>query len=116
VSLREHRPQLPAAHYGGATRFEQRASQEWGLSLLDARALLVVVKNNGITCARLGDELWGWHTAGNCSCPWARPAGVVMKRLRVAGLVEHDRSVKDRVFYRPSGKVEALLRRARRAS
>jgi hypothetical protein len=102
-------PRLPAPHYGGGSVFEQEASRRWGLSLLDARAMLVIVKNNGIGCATLGDQLWGKPGRGNCSCPWARPAGVVMKRLRDKGLVERDRNVTDRIFYRPTRLVERFL-------
>ena len=95
--------------FGGTTPFELRARNEWGLSDLDARALLIVVKNNWITCARLGDQLWGKPGRGNCSCPWARPAGVVVKRLRKRGLVEQDRQVKDLTAYRPTRAVERVL-------
>lgn len=110
-------PRLPAPHYGGMTPFEQAASREWGLSLLDARALLVMFKHNRITCANLGSELWGSPTrgSGNCSCPWARPAGVVIKRLRELGLVERDRREKVLTLYRATSKVEALVTKLKRS-
>lgn len=56
---------------------------------IDARALAIIVKRGPISCANLGDELWNRRrSAGNCSCPYARPAGKVVKRLRELGLVE----------------------------
>jgi hypothetical protein len=40
------------------------------------------------TCANLGSALWGERPVGsNCSCPWARPAGAVLKRLLKRGIV-----------------------------
>lgn len=59
------------------------------LSKAEARALLFIVKHVYTTCANLGDELWGKRKiAGNCSCPFARPAGAVIKKLRERGFVE----------------------------
>jgi len=109
---RPFRLRIPAPHFSGSTLFEQAASRAWGLSLIEARVLLVVVKNNGITCANLGAELWGSERhsgrGSNCSCPWARPAGKVMGRLRSKGLVELDNDP-DRFRYIPTSKVEALI-------
>jgi len=103
-------PHIPAKHYGrGFAPFESAAMRAWNLSPLDARALLIIVKRTGITCANLGAELWGRRAYVNCSCPWARPAGVVMKRLRLAALVEIDRKENVLTVYRPTRKVARLL-------
>ena len=58
------------------------------LSAIEARALGVIVLHGEITCANLGDLLWHKGGRGNCSCPFARPAGLVIKRLRKLGLVD----------------------------
>lgn len=58
------------------------------LSEIEARALLAIVKYVAITCATLGGELWPGRRHSNCSCPFARPAGAVIKKLRARGLVE----------------------------
>ena len=34
------------------------------------------------SAANLGALMWGRSGFGNCSCPWARPAGAVLARLR----------------------------------
>jgi len=76
----------------------------------EARALLGIVKHVFITCANLGSVLWGRNVAGNCSCPWARPAGKVVKRLRTYGLVERHRVTGDpRTFYRATTAGERQL-------
>lgn len=69
---------------------------------IEVRALRAIGKHVRISPANLGAVLWGWHTASNCSCPWARPAGAVIKRLRKQGLVErvHDKSGNDRSLYK----------------
>lgn len=44
-----------------------------------------------LTCAVLGGLLWyGKHPGayGNCSCPFARPAGRVLRGLQKRGLVD----------------------------
>lgn len=106
-------PRIPAAHYGrGFAPFEDEVMRRFGLSPLDARALLVIMKWNGhVTCANLGSELWSeGRPPGNCSCPWARPAGVVIKRLLAAGLVERDFSEPDRKAYKPTRKSLGVAR------
>lgn len=64
----------------------------WSLTTTQLAALGLAMKHNGgITCAFLGDELWGqWSSRhyGNCSCPYARPAGKVLAALVELGLVE----------------------------
>jgi hypothetical protein len=107
---RSERGQQPpaASHFGGTTPFEEAAVREWGLIPIDARALLVIWKYNGSTCTKLGDELWGRGTMS------ARPAGLVMRRLRLHGLVKRDGGDRHRIFYRATEKVEALMKRLRR--
>jgi hypothetical protein len=56
------------------------------LTAVEERAVAILARGP-TTCARLGDELWGRNAAGNCSCPWARPAGALLKRLVRAGVV-----------------------------
>ncbi len=58
------------------------------LSESEARALLALVKHVYMTCALLGEELWHRPGRANCSCPWARPAGAVVKKLCARGFVE----------------------------
>jgi len=53
---------------------------------IEERAFRILAEGP-ITCARLGERLWGKTGRGNCSCPWARPAGALLKRLRERGLV-----------------------------
>ena len=55
------------------------------LSNSDLAALKRLREVGTTTCARFGDMLWGSNRAGNCSCPWARPAGKVLRRLERAG-------------------------------
>ena len=68
------------------------------LTPIDAEALAIIVKRGPISCANLGDALWYGKTErryGNCSCPFARPAGKVVARLRRLGLVcPEDRGLK----------------------
>ena len=44
-------------------------------------------------CASLGTQLWhfgrGLRAQGNSTCPWARPAGAVLHRLKAKGLAKH---------------------------
>ena len=82
------------------------------LSEAEARALLVIVKNVCITCANLGDYLWNTkRVAGNCSCPYARPAGAIVKKLRARGFVERHRVAGDgRTFYKATWRGEKHLR------
>ena len=61
------------------------------LTEADERALRVLV-----TCMTLvrpqhfGELLWpSQRRAGNCSAPFARPAGRVLNRLKAAGLAEY---------------------------
>ena len=61
------------------------------MTLADERALEVLRRENGrlVGPGYVGSELWGERQrGGNCSCPWARPAGKVLKRLERAGLAE----------------------------
>lgn len=56
------------------------------LTAVEQRAV-AVLSRGPTTCARLGDALWGRRGSGNCSCPWARPAGALLKRLVERGVV-----------------------------
>ncbi len=77
----------------------------------EARALLVIVKHVYISCANLGEELWHKPGRANCSCPWARPAGAVVKKLRARGFVDRYRVDGDsRTFYKATRIGEAHLR------
>jgi len=61
-------------------------------------ALGLIVKHGPVSCANLGDSLWGSRThrgGSNCSCPFARPAGVVVKALVGLELVERCRVQND---------------------
>lgn len=61
------------------------------LSQTDVKAL-EALKRGPMTCANLGSELWGANRrGGNCSCPWARPAGKLLHRLERRGLVRRIR-------------------------
>jgi len=80
------------------------------LSKSEARALLAVVKYVALTCANLGAELWGKRGRANCSCPWARPAGAVIKKLRARGFVDRHRVAGDpRTFYKATWRGERHL-------
>lgn len=57
------------------------------LSAVEERAVRVLERAGPTTCARLGEALWGRPGRGACSCPWARPAGALLKRLVVRGVV-----------------------------
>jgi hypothetical protein len=57
-------------------------------------ALKLIVAHGPISCANLGDSLWGINSnkrSSNCSCPFARPAGKVVKGLVKLGFVERSR-------------------------
>ena len=56
------------------------------LTAIEQRAVDILARGP-TTCARLGDALWGRRRSGNCSCPWARPAGALLKRLVKQGVV-----------------------------
>jgi hypothetical protein len=58
----------------------------------DQRALAILRERGPLPCSQLGEALWGRRGAGNCSCPWARPAGRLLHRLLKLGLVHrtHD--------------------------
>ncbi len=80
------------------------------LSESEAKALIYVIKYGSITCANLGQELWGKPGRGNCSCPWARPAGAVIKKLRARGFVERDHIPGDpSTFYKATWRGEKHL-------
>ena len=57
------------------------------LSDVEQRAIRILERAGQTTCARLGEALWGRTGRGNCSCPWARPAGALLKRLVERGVV-----------------------------
>lgn len=68
------------------------------MSVTEIDVLRSLIKHNFMTCAQLGYELWqGGRGAGfapintrkysSCSCPYARPAGAMVKRLVKKGLV-----------------------------
>lgn len=64
----------------------------------EERALKLLARGP-MSCASLGDALWSTRkSAGNCSCPYARPAGALIKRLRARGLVEHGYDVDHFVY------------------
>ena len=58
------------------------------------RRVLEAIRDCGrpASAANIGDKVWrrgpGDRRYGNCSCPFARPAGRVLKRLREMGLTE----------------------------
>ena len=81
-------------------------------SKVEATALLALIKWNGMTCALLGNELWhNGRGRGNCSCPFARPAGAVVKRLRAMGFAEKYRIPGDpRTFYRATWRGDKFIR------
>jgi hypothetical protein len=63
------------------------------MSLTDAdvRALCLLVEQKALVGpGYFGDLLWGRERhMSNCSCPYARPAGKVLGRLKAAGLAEY---------------------------
>jgi len=73
---------------------------EHPLTAADERALLLLVEQKGLVGpGYFGGLLWddpslvsGYH-GSNCSCPYARPAGKVLNRLKARGLAEwvHER-------------------------
>lgn len=66
----------------------------------DARALALLCSQPGlIRTGAFGEYLWAGRDrrAGNCSCPWARPAAKVLNRLSRAGLAEF--VVRDRGYW-----------------
>jgi hypothetical protein len=69
---------------------EALAERALGLGEADKRALAILRRGGAMTCARLGEALWGRTGKGNCSCPWARPAGKLLHRLRRLGLVRRE--------------------------
>lgn len=85
------------------------------LSESEARGLLALVKHVYMTCANLGEELWGNRPVSrNSSCPFARPAGAVVKRLRARGFVDQYHVVGDpRTFYKATWRGEKHLREDR---
>jgi hypothetical protein len=72
--------------------------------------LRVLIKYGPMTCANLGAELWSGgrgagasalnhRSYGNCSCPFARPAGRMVARMVQAGFAERT-YVDHRTLYR----------------
>ena len=87
-------------------------SKSGALSAAEARALLFIVKYVYTTCANLGAELWGNDRGpSNCSCPYARPAGAVVKKLRARGFVDRHHVAGDpRTLYKATWRGERHLR------
>ena len=85
--------------------------------------LRVLIKHGPISCANLGAELWhGGRGAGlpplnkrgygNCSCPFARPAGRLVQRLVRDGLAErHYEEHDERTMYKATRKGERAYQR-----
>lgn len=78
----------------------------------ETRALAIIVERGSVTCANLGGELWKDSHRGKgsgSSCPFARPAGRIVKSLIEQGLVERDFSDKHHTLYRATalGKTNA---------
>jgi len=69
------------------------AHGKWNMTPTQLAALKLITKLGPISCANLGDYLWGINGKGgsNCSCPFARPAGKVIAGLVKLGLVERCR-------------------------
>lgn len=67
------------------------------LTTTQLAALKLIAKLGPISCANLGDYLWGINkSSSNCSCPFARPAGKVIAGLMKLGLVERYRMRNER--------------------
>jgi hypothetical protein len=66
------------------------------------RALALLRERGPQTCARLGDALWHKGGRGNCSCPYARPAGRLLHHMLALGLVER-RPTRDRILWAAKG-------------
>lgn len=83
------------------------------LTEIEARVLLAIAKYGPVSCANLGDELWSTkRVGGNCSCPYARPAGAVVKKLRQRGFVErHWVSGDPRTLYKATRAGEQRARK-----
>jgi hypothetical protein len=61
------------------------------LTAADERALAILAEQTALVGpGYFGDLLWGerGYHGSNCSCPYARPAGKVLNRLKAAGLAE----------------------------
>ena len=56
------------------------------LTDVELRALHAL-KRGPMSAANLGNELWQ-RARGSSSCPFARPAGAILSRLRKLGLTE----------------------------
>jgi hypothetical protein len=77
------------------------------LSAIEQRAVDIIKERGHVTCAQLGDALWGESgRGGNSTCPWARSAGKVIKRLVECGVVQR---VPD--AYRAGGTLYELRKR-----
>lgn len=99
---------MSAVDHARAQRKRYDAAQ---LSEAEARALFALVKHVYMTCAVLGAQLWGTKNLSNCSCPWARPAGAVIKKLKARGFVERHYVMGDhRTLYRATRAGEEHLK------
>lgn len=53
------------------------------VTAIELKMLRILAEQGPISAARAGDALWGNHNAmGDSTCPYARNAGCVLKRLR----------------------------------
>jgi hypothetical protein len=92
-----------------------RAVRLSDLTPTEVKALVVIGKHIFISCANLGAMLWGedGYHGSNCSCPYARPAGRVVKSLLAKGLVQR-RTDPDHILYELTRAGERFMKRTAR--
>jgi hypothetical protein len=65
------------------------------LSAVEQRAVHLL-ERGPMRCSELGELLWGVERRSAGTCPWARAAGALVKRLRERGLVRRAHAPDDR--------------------
>lgn len=66
------------------------------LTAVEHEMFMLLTTSEPKRCAYLGEQLWhfgrGLRAKGTSTCPWARPAGKVLHRLKDKGLARRVRN------------------------
>lgn len=82
-----------------------------GLSVIEARAIVVLKRCAPMRAAALGEELWGGENRpSRCTAPYARSAGRLLKRLVDRDLVQAARTGDGRRWWRLTADGEKMAR------
>lgn len=70
------------------------------VTAIELKMLRILAEQGPVSAANAGDALWGNHNAkGRSTCPYARNAGCVLKRLRGKKLSQLDKVFAGRMHH-----------------